>query len=103
MKTFSDIKPEKIESIGNGHYFFNYNIEEYIEDTVTKYKYDQIELDSYPNYDNVVSNIITSKFNYDFREAAIRKGIINPNDSDFILFNGFAEETKQYVKNILNG
>ena len=103
MKTFSDTKPEIIENIGNGNYFFNYDIEEYIEDDITKYKYHQIELQSYPNYDNIVSEIIRNRFSYDFREAAIRKGIINQNDSDFILFNSFAEETKQYIKNILNG
>ena len=103
MKTFSDTKPEIIENIGNGNYFFNYDIEEYIEDAITKYKYHQIELQSYPNYDDIVSEIIRNRFSYDFREAAIRKGIINQNDSDFILFNSFAEETKQYIKNILNG
>lgn len=103
MKTFSDTKPEIIENIGNGNYFFNYNIEEYIEDDITKYKYDQIELQSYPNYDNIVSEIIKNKFSYDFREAAIRKGVSNPNDKDFIEFNSFAEEIKQFIKNILNG
>ena len=103
MKTFSDTKPEIIENIGNGNYFFNYNIEEYIEDNFIKYKYDQIELLDYPNYDNIVSEIIKNKFSYDFREAAIRKGIVNQNDTDFIIFNSFAEETKQLIKNILNG
>ena len=103
MKTFSNTKPEMIENIGNNNYFFNYNIEEYIEDNITRYKYDQIELQSYPNYDNVVSEIIKNKFSYDFREAAIRKGISNPNDKDFIEFSSFAEEIKQFIKNILNG
>lgn len=103
MKTFSDTKPEMIENIGNCNYFFNYNIEEYIEDNITKYKYNQIELQSYPNYDSIVSEIIKNKFSYNFREAAIRKGIVNQDDSDFILFNSFAEETKQFIKNILNG
>lgn len=102
MKIYSNTKPEKIENIGNGNYFFNYNIEEYIEDDIVKYKYDQLELNNYPTYDVIVSYIIKNKFDYDFREAAVRKGIINSNDSDFILFNSFAEETKQYIKNILN-
>ena len=101
MKSNSNIKPDTIEAIGNGNYFFNYNIEEIEKEDGISYNYLQIETKGYPTYDSIVSTIIKENFSYDFREAAIRKGVLNSNDADFIKFNIFAEDTKLLVKSLL--
>lgn len=101
MKSNSNVKPETIEAIGNGNYFFNYNIEEIEKEDGISYNYLQIETKGYPTYDSIVSTIIKENFSYDFREAAIRNGISNPNDEDFIRFNTFAENTKSMIKSLL--
>ena len=103
MRASSNIEPKQIEAIGNGSYFFNYNIIEEQKENSTSYSYDQLIINGTPNYESIVSEIIKNKFSNDFREAALRKGIANFNDADFILFNSFAEETKQYIKTLLNG
>ena len=102
MKANSNIKPEMIEAIGNGNYFFNYSIKEVENENGIFYNYEQIEINGYPTYDSIVSTIIKNKFDYDFRECAIRKGVLNSNDEDFISFNTFAENIKIMVKDLLN-
>lgn len=105
MKSSSNIKPQKIEAVGNGSYQINYNIteKETIEFEFYKvlYEYETIIVCGYPTYENVVGEIIREKYSYDFREAAIRKGISNPNDPDYVAFNDFAEQTKLMVKELL--
>lgn len=106
MKSNSNIKPSTIESVGNGSYNVNYNI---IESVITEsgierlsYDYETVTVWGKPTYESVVSEIIKEKYSYDFREAAVRKGIADANDKDYVAFNNFAEQTKIVVKDLLN-
>ena len=101
MKSNSNIKPNTIEAVGNGRYNVNYNVTESVIGDSTLYDYEVITVCGYPTYYTVVSEIIKEKYSYDFREAAIRKGIANPLDEDYIEFNNFAEQTKVMVKEML--
>lgn len=101
MKTNSNIRPNTIEPVGNGSYNVNYNVTESLYNDSKSYNYEAVTVWGYPIYESVVSEIIKEKFSYDYREAAIRKGIVNPNDPDYIAFNDFAENTKLMVKDLL--
>lgn len=101
MKSNSNLKPNTIEAVGNGSYNVNYNVSESVIGDNTLYDYEVVNVWGLPTYESVVSEIIREKFSYDFREAAIRKGISNPNDPDYIAFNDFAENTKLMVKDLL--
>ena len=105
MKSNSNINPNTIEAVGNGSYNVNYNITKslIIDGNIQceSYDYETITVWGYPTYDTVVSEIIKEKYTYDFREAAIRKGISNPLDEDYVDFNNFAEQTKVMVKEML--
>lgn len=105
MKSNSNINPNTIEAVGNGSYNVNYNITKslIIDGNIQceSYDYETITVWGYPTYDTVVSEIIKEKYSYGFREAAIRKGISNLNDPDYIAFNNFAEQTKLMVKELL--
>lgn len=105
MKSNSNIRPSKIESVGDGSYRINYNIVESTTDMEgiesTSYNYDTVIVWGKPAYESVVSEMIKEKYSYDFREAAVRKGIANPLDEDYVDFNNFAEQTKVMVKELL--
>lgn len=106
MKSNSNINPNTIEAVGNGNYNVNYNvIESSIIDGVVQrksYDYETVTVFGFPTYESVVSHIIKEKYSYDFREAALRKGITNPLDKDYVDFNNFVEQTKSLVKELLN-
>lgn len=105
MKSNSNIKPFTVEAVGNGSYTVNYNVVEAVitENGIERlsYDYDTVTVWGKPTYESVVSEIIKERYNYDFREAAVRKGIANPNDQDYITFNEFAENTKIMAKELL--
>lgn len=61
---------------------------------VTKYQADVVRVANPVTRDSVVSAIIKDRFTADFREAALRKGIENKTDSDYVLFNDYAELVK---------
>ena len=61
---------------------------------ITKYQADVVRVSNPVTRDKVIAAIIKNRFTDDFREAALRKGILNPNDSDYILFNDYAESIK---------
>lgn len=63
----SSIKPEKVESLGNGYYYYNYDIQSEQETVpinesetqeITMYNYVQIRLHGKPNYDRCSEAII---------------------------------------------
>ena len=101
MKSNSNINPNTIEAVGNGSYNVNYNVSESVIGDSTLYDYEVVNVWGLPTYQSVVSEIIKEKYSYDFREAAIRKGIANPLDEDYVDFNNFAEQTKVMVKELL--
>lgn len=105
MKSNSNIKPSTIEAVGNGSYNVNYNVVESVitENDVERlsYDYDTVTVWGKPTDESVVSEIIKNRYTYDFREAAVRKGIADSNDKDYVAFNTFAENTKIMVKELL--
>lgn len=61
---------------------------------VVRYQADVVRVTNPVTRDKVISAIIRDRFTEDFREAALRKGIADPSDSDYMLFNGYAESVK---------
>lgn len=66
MKSSSDYRPEAVEAIGNGSFFYNYNItERTIEEggeTRIVYDYDQIIVWDSPDYDKIVKAVIREEY-----------------------------------------
>ena len=67
------------------------------EENISKYSADVIRVENPATRDRIISAIIKEQFTYDFREAALRKGIENNSDPDYVTFNTFAEEVKRLV------
>ena len=68
MKSSSDIRPAIIEPLGNGAYYYNYNVVER-EETVhpetgeqkTVYDYEQVKVWDKPTYEKLVKAVIREK------------------------------------------
>ena len=89
MKSSSDIRPAIIEPLGNGAYYYNYNVVERKEtdpetgEEKTVYDYDQVKVWDKPTYEKLVKTVIreeideTKEFSYvnDYNAAVL--GIIS--------------------------
>lgn len=89
MKSSSDIRPSIIEPLGNGAYYYNYNVVERKEtdpetgEEKTVYDYDQVKVWDKPTYEKLVKAVIreeideTKEFSYvnDYNAAVL--GIIS--------------------------
>lgn len=89
MKSSSDIRPAIIEPLGNGAYYYNYNVVERKEtdhetgEEKTVYDYDQVKVWDKPTYEKLVKAVIreeideTKEFSYvnDYNAAVL--GIIS--------------------------
>lgn len=85
MKSSSDIRPAIIEPLGNGAYYYNYNVVERKEtdpetgEEKTVYDYDQVKVWDKPTYEKLVKTVIreeideTKEFSYvnDYNAAVL--------------------------------
>lgn len=101
-------KPVTILDLGTGFSNVHLNISEVFDDNIeedinkysadiNKYSADVLRVENPVTRSSIISAIINEKFSYDFREAALRKGIENKADADYVTFNNFAEEVKKMV------
>lgn len=95
-------RPETILDLGTGNSNVHLNITEVdipemgtdgLINTI-KYQADVIRIENPATRGRIISAIIKDRFTTDFREAALRKGIEDKTDSDYILFNNYAESVK---------
>lgn len=95
-------RPETVLDLGTGNSNVHLNITEVdvpemsphgLINTI-KYQADVIRIENPATRDRIISEIIKDRFTTDFREAALRKGIEDKTDSDYVLFNNYAESVK---------
>ena len=94
-------RPVTILDLGTGFSNIHLNVADVINDSadenISKFSADVIRIENPATRDRIISAIIKEQFSYDFREAALRKGIENNTDPDYVAFNIFAEEVKRMV------
>ena len=98
MKANSNIKPVKIQDLGNGTYYVNYNIVE----LNGSFEWYYLLFKEYPTYDNIVVELVRLQYSINDEAAIIRKklaGIDIDNEFDiqpnrFLLFVHFAIENQ---------
>ena len=97
MNTKSENKPQTIERLGVNLYSYNYNIQE-VEDG---YEFTRYLFDHFPTINEVINAIITSIYP-DGEELAIqRKGIIDPQNNEFVSYYHNVERIKAIIKSEL--
>lgn len=94
-------RPVTILDLGTGFSNIHLNVADVINDSadenISKFSADVIRIENPATRDRIISAIIKEQFSYDLREAALRKGIENNTDPDYIAFNTFAEDVKRMV------
>ena len=106
MNTKSEIKPQIIERLGVNLYSYNYNIQEVedynIQEVEERYEFTRYLFDHFPTINEVINAIISSIYP-DGEELAIqRKGIIDPQNNEFVSYYQNVERIKAIIKEEFN-
>lgn len=109
LEVHYDHRPELIEILDKNTSIVNMDVTEKIaEDIQSDNQYElnqgpswivgvQVKVIGELNRDSLVNQMICDKFDSSQREAALRKGIVNPQDKDYVEFNEYAEKVKTLV------
>lgn len=102
--THSNERPAKIEQLGMSTFAYNYDVQEVSVQTNEneqgriEYQFKTLVFDHKPTRNEVINRIIAERYP-DGEESAIqRKGILDRQNTEFIAYNEFVEETKAKVK-----
>ena len=87
--------------LGTGYSLILLNKEEIIEDGNRKYRADVLRLQHPVTRDRIINQACEEEFPNGEQIAAIRKGIINPDDEDYIRLNEFVERLKRQINAII--
>ena len=88
-----------IQDLGSGYSYVNFNRKkEIIENEVFIIAEQQYRVKNPATYSNIVNSVVKENYPDGADEAALRKGIINSVDVDFLNFNSFVEHIKQMCK-----
>lgn len=101
-------RPKFIKDLGSGYSNVYLNVKEIEVETTEeetketfkqkKWQADVQRVKNPVTYEKVVDSAIREEFPNGAEEAALRKGIVNPKDSDFVKLNIFAESIKDAYK-----
>ena len=89
-KIIFDSIPETIQDLGTGHSLVHLNVESDEE----LYSALVVRVEHPVTRDRVIAAFIRAEFTDDAREAALRKGIADNTDPDYLAFNAYSEAVK---------
>lgn len=102
-------KPKTVLDLGTGYSNVHFNISEEIDNTVdvngnlvqpTVWIAAVVRVENPIDRDKIIAAIVNGTFSKDFREAALRKGISDKDDSDYVSFNNFVNDIKDELTKI---
>ena len=88
-----DSIPETIQDLGTGHSLVHLNVQEEADNQVSALV---VRVEHPVTRDRVISSFIRAEFSDDAREAALRKGIADNTDPDYLAFNAYSENVKRW-------
>ena len=98
MRSTSNIRPETIEQYDESHSLYRINITEEVTEDGIVYNWDEYLIEHPVTRDKVIDAVIKEHYPDGASEAAIRKGVINKDDPDFVAFNNFVESVKAVIR-----
>ena len=90
-KLIFDSIPETIQDLGTGHSLVHLNVK---QEADNEYSAIVVRIEHPVTRDRVIAGFIRAEFNDDAREAALRKGIADNTDSDYLALNAYSEDVK---------
>jgi hypothetical protein len=94
MRAHSDNRPKLVEKLGISLYSYNHDINEVADGG---YDYLPILFDHIPKREEVINSIVTAMYPHNEELALQRKGIINPQEEEFVAYYSRVETIKQKV------
>lgn len=91
--TKSNNKPNRIEQLGMSLFAYNFNPTQ----TEDGWEYESYYFNHIPNRDEIINEIVSRKYPNGGEFALQRKGIINPNDKEFLEYFERVEQIKRIV------
>ena len=91
-KLIFDSIPETIQDLGTGHSLVHLNVESDEE----LYSALVVRVEHPVTRDRVIASFIRAEFSDDAREAALRKGIADNTDPDYLAFNQYSDDVKKW-------
>ena len=88
-----DSIPETIQELGTGHSLVYLNVQEEADNQFSALV---VRVEHPVTRDRVISGFIRAEFSDDAREAALRKGIADNTDPDYLAFNQYSENVKRW-------
>lgn len=93
MKAFSNNRPPLIQQLGANLYAYNHDIQEVEEG----YEYQPLYFDHEPAREEVINELVLKSYPFGEENALQRKGILNPQDEEFLLYYDDVERIKYKV------
>lgn len=98
----SNERPETIQKLGHSLYGYNYDISETVKTTMGMeqkgFEFTQTLFDHAPTRYEAINAIIANKYPNGEENALQRKGILNPENAEFVAYCEFVENVKQFTK-----
>ena len=92
-KLIFDSIPETIQDLGTGHSLVHLNVKEESDNQVSALV---VRVEHPVTRDKVIAAFVRAEFSDDAREAALRKGIADKTDIDYLAFNKYSEDVKRW-------
>ena len=92
-KLIFDSIPETIQDLGTGHSLVHLNVKEEADNQFSALA---VRVEHPVTRDRVISAFIRAEFTDDARESALRKGIADKTDADYLAFNKYSEDVKKW-------
>ena len=92
-KLIFDSIPETIQDLGTGHSLVHLNVQEEADNQVSALV---VRVEHPVTRDKVIAAFIRAEFDDNTREAALRKGIADKTDADYLAFNKYSEDVKRW-------
>lgn len=101
---FSDLKMDAIEELGDGSYYYNRNIKRitinHEDRIINSWECERILCTGTPSYESVVDQVVKCHYPSGEDMAIMRKGIVDPNNKEFVNYNQFVEDVKKEVSEV---
>ena len=92
-KLIFDSIPETIQDLGTGHSLVYLNAKQEADNQVSALV---VRVEHPVTRDRVIAAFIRAEFDDDARESALRKGIADKTDADYLAFNKYSEDVKRW-------
>jgi hypothetical protein len=110
MKSYSNIKPPVLQDLGDGSWYYNFNITEVpaVADNMqeesgeqTAFEYDSVLIWGNPDYAKIVPAVINDRYNKDDEFSLVNKGVEDNANADYVAYREWVNKVKEMVKNDL--